>query len=293
MSGAPARPLRLWLMSDLRVDREPYDLPSPLPDFDALVVAGGISDCLERSVRWLASRLDGRLRGRPALLVPGNAEFWDGGTMPENLARAKAVAERTGIAVLSDAVIRLPNGPRPSVHVVGATLWVDWALNGRRRAAGGRSMARHYAVDCRRIRLGGRRYQMPHDAAGAHARSRAFIEDVLASVAVQGGGNGPSPVALVHGVRRGDRAVVVTHHAPSRLSLPDALGPGLCDEWVPASMASDLGEVMDAFGAPALWLHGHVPEPVRYRLHRTTVVANPRPPPGLRNAFDPALVLEV
>lgn len=290
--GSPGgRPMRLWAMSDLRIDTSAFTFPEDLPDFDAIIVAGGVSTCLEASLRWLAHALDGRHGSRPVILVPGAHEFWNGRPKAETLRRGRALAADLGIALLSDAVVRLDDGHGGGVHVVGATLWSDWALNGPPKATNARAYARYYHADCKRISLGLDTPYLPHDAAGAHARSRAFIEDVLSSVVVQASGFGVSPVALIQDAVPGDRAVVVTHHAPTGRSLPDHLFE-TCDEWVPASLASDLEGIMGAWGAPRIWIHGHVPRAVDIRIGKTRVVANPRCTERGAAPFDPTLIVE-
>ncbi len=288
------RPYRLWVMSDLVVDRHPLALPDPLPDFDALVVAGDVSDDLRASVEWLGRALDGRQGSRPVVLVPGNREFWGDGDIAEILARGRELAARAGIALLSDDGLRVDDGRGTGLYILGATLWTDWALHGSRRATLARGHARHHLGDCRRIRRAGALPYLPHDAGGAHARSRAFIEDVLGSIGAQATGFRASPVALVQDARPGDRAVVVTHHAPSARALPPEVLPELADEWVGASLASDLEGIMDGWGAPALWIHGHVPGPVDVTVGRTRIVANPRISGWEcgRSPFDPTLILE-
>ncbi|MGT2481592.1 metallophosphoesterase [Methylobacterium oryzae CBMB20] len=295
---APRR-YRLWVMSDLAVDRTatglpPFALPDPLPDFDVLAVAGDVADDLERSVERLARSLDGRQGSRPVVLVPGNREFWNGRTVEETLARGRDMAGRAGIALLSDDALRIDDGRGTGLCLLGATLWTDWALHGARRATLARGHARHNARDCRRIRRAGTIPYLPHDAGGAHARSRAFIEDALGSIVVQATGFRASPVALVRDARPGDRAVVVSHHAPTVRSLPTEVLPDLCDEWIGASLASDLEGLMDGWGAPALWIHGHVPGAVDVTVGRTRIVANPRVSGWAcgRAPFDPTFIVE-
>ena len=94
-------------------------------------------------------------------------------------------------------------------------------------------------------------------------------------------------------MRPGDRAVVLTHHAPSPRALAPDWPGWLCDEWLAASHASDLEDVLDAWGAPALWVHGRVPSAVDLRLGKTRVVANPRSPAPEGRSFDPGLVVTV
>ena len=299
--AAPPRPprYRLWVMSDLVVDRHPLTLPDPLPDFDALVVAGDVSDDLRASVAWLAQSLDGRQGSRPVVMVPGNREFWGGrdgdGDIAGILARGRELASRAGIALLSDDGLRVDDGRGTGLYLLGATLWTDWALHGSRRATLARGHARHHLGDCRRIRRAGALPYLPHDAGGAHARSRAFIEDALGSVVAQATGFRPSPVALVQDARPGDRAVVVTHHAPSARTLPPEVLPELADEWVGASLASDLEGLMSGWGAPTLWIHGSVPGPVDVTVGPTRIVSNPRISGWAcgRPPFDPTFIVEV
>ncbi|PIK73040.1 hypothetical protein CS379_10625, partial [Methylobacterium frigidaeris] len=64
-ASLPAAKLRVWVMSDLRVDLAPLRLPDPLPAFDALLVAGNVSNDLGSSLSWLADNLAGRQGERP------------------------------------------------------------------------------------------------------------------------------------------------------------------------------------------------------------------------------------
>lgn len=283
--------LRLWVMSDLRVDRLPLELPDP-PDFDVLVVAGNVCPGIDASVRWLAEALRGRQGGRPVVLVPGNVEFWDPRPKALNLRDGRAAAAAHGVTLLSDAAVRVEDQDGGGVHIVGSTLWTDWALHGPRTATNARSYARRAHPDNRRITLNDGVPYWPHDAAGAHARSRAFIEDVLVSVKVTGEGFGASRAALVRDIRRGDRAVVVTHHAPSQASLCGRLSPDVCETWVSASFASDVEDLMVMWGAPKAWIHGHVPTPTDHRVGRCRVVANPRSRLGRVEVFDPSFIVE-
>ncbi|GJE45424.1 metallophosphoesterase [Methylobacterium soli] len=288
--AAPRRLLRLWVLSDLRVDREgPFALPDPLPDFDALLVAGGLADSLDEGLRWLASALEGRIAGRPVVMVAGSAEHRFAAPDPARLAQARDWAAARDIRLLADDTTRLDVPGGGAVHVVGCTLWTDWCLLGRFEAQLARVQARGgwSGRNGHPARPPG---WLPHDALAAHARSRAYVEDVLAGVVQQELGLRPGTHALVSGVRPGDRAVVLTHHAPSRRSLPERWPGWFADAWLAASFASDLEGVMRSWGAPALWVHGAVPEAVDFRVARTRVVANPR---GHGNGFDPRLVVEV
>ncbi len=288
--------MRFWIMSDLHVDDRrlpPLTLPEHLPDCDAILIAGGIASDLETSLRWIDRSMRSRCRDRPIIMVPGNDEFWNGRLMAETLSRGRELARALGITLLSDEIASLVDRRGRGVHVIGATLWTDWGLNGADRAAVARGFARGSWPDCQRIVLTQQRSWSPHVAAGAHARSRAYIEDVLTSIVCQEHGIRASPVSLITGVRPGDRAVVLTHHAPSRRSLPeDWIGWCSTERWLPTAHASDLEPIMHSWGAPALWVHGHVAGGADYNVGKSRVVSNPRGT-GRADAFNPELVVEV
>ena len=82
--------------------------------------------------------------------------------------------------------------------------------------------------------------------------------------------------------------VVVTHHAPSGLSLMPAQRHG---PLAPA-YTSRLG-AMVACGGAALCVHGHVHATCDYRLGDTRNVCNPRGRGTGNPQFDPAFVIEV
>jgi len=114
----------------------------------------------------------------------------------------------------------------------------------------------------------------PQDAAREHALSRAWLQERL---------DAPTDPAV-------SATVVVTHHAPSSLSM-DPIYEG--SELNPC-FYSDLPESF--FQCAALWIHGHSHSSADYQHHRTRVIANPRGY-ARRNGtvenehFDPGLVV--
>jgi len=84
--------------------------------------------------------------------------------------------------------------------------------------------------------------------------------------------------------------VVITHHAPSRQSIPKPFGNDLLS----AAYASDLEDVIESLN-PTLWVHGHMHTTLDYHIGSTRILANPRGYPGELHAdqFDPGLVVEV
>jgi Icc-related predicted phosphoesterase len=88
---------------------------------------------------------------------------------------------------------------------------------------------------------------------------------------------------------KGQKLVVVTHHAPSRESIPPAFDGDPCNP----AFASDLSRFIVESEA-RLWVHGHIHFSCDYPLGKTRVLANPRGyPTEPRTGFDPGLIVEV
>jgi len=294
-----ARPRRaFWVLSDLRLDLDPrVELPEPPGGYDAVLVAGNVAAGLTAALRALHGALGGRQRDRPVFVVPGPVEYRSDVPLVEALARGREVAAELGLVLLSDDAVRFGPPDGDGTVVIGATLWTDWALGASREAPSARVMARTAWKEAGRIFLRRGRALTPLDAIGMHARSRAYIEDALTSVAIRSVGLRGGPNACVDCALPGDVAVVLTCHAPTPRSLPADWDGWDADGWVPASLASEAGASMEAWGAPRLWVHGNVPRAADHVVGRTRVVANPRAGERGRDArrdtFDPGQVVAV
>lgn len=88
----------------------------------------------------------------------------------------------------------------------------------------------------------------------------------------------------------GEKCVVVTHHAPTPMSI----GPKYKDEFhLNGGYASDLFNFIYDRPQIKLWMHGHVHHPFEYKVGETTVACNPGGYPGEGVAWNPNYVLEV
>ena len=105
-----------------------------------------------------------------------------------------------------------------------------------------------------------------------HRADRAFIERELEEAE-----------------RAGDRAVVITHHAPS----PRSIRPWYDGDPFNCAFASNLDRLIERY-QPELWIHGHMHDPVDEQLGKTRLVANPA---GYRyeakEGFDPVFCVEL
>jgi Icc-related predicted phosphoesterase len=82
----------------------------------------------------------------------------------------------------------------------------------------------------------------------------------------------------------GRKCVVITHHAPAPLSVPDQ-DPGYY---------TDLSDIILKY-QPLVWCHGHVHHSSRYKIGATEVICNPLGYHGakLNEAFDPDLTVSI
>lgn len=191
--------------------------------------------------------------------------------MEDAIEEGRAAAAETGVYFLNadSAIIR-------GVKFVGATLWSDFDLFGRRElsmenAAAG--MNDHKLIKRRAIRPGqpGRFKFAPKESAWHHARQRAYIDAELAKPF-------PGPT------------VVVTHHAPSSRSLPNHLARNALSP----AYASNFERMIERH-KPSLWVHGHIHRSVDYWIGDTRVRANPKgygPGMGLSEIENPAFDLQ-
>lgn len=139
------------------------------------------------------------------------------------------------------------------VRFIGATLRTDLLLEGKADEIGAHMRVSREISDFR----GAIQYQGRDFATGEsverHRADRRFVEQELKEAE-----------------RAGDRVVVITHHAPS----PRSIRPWFEGDPFNCAFAPDLDPAIDRF-QPAIWIHGHLHDPVDERLGRTQVVANP------------------
>lgn len=229
--------MRIQLVSDVHLEFGECLLPAT--DADVIVAAGDIGVGLD-GLSWLAAD------GRPVVYVAGNHEFY-GGDLQHTLAALRAAAQGTPVRVLENERVEIGG-----VRFLGATLWTDFNEGDRELLAHGRLTMNDY----HQITLAGLLLR-PQDTVAVHGASLAWLERELAQPF-------PGPT------------VVVTHHAPTRLSwgsrTPSPVMHAYCndlDGWLAARSID-------------LWLHGHIHCPSDYCINGTRVVCNPRGYQGYR-----------
>lgn len=260
--------MKLQILSDLHREFDRATRWSSAPRFDVIpdiaadvILLTGDIDIGLTGLRWAVAEAE-RLR-RPILYVFGNHEYY-GQAMPRLLQKGRTLVAGTGVHLLERDALLLHG-----VRFLGCTLWTDFALFGhapRAMLAAGVAM-----TDFRRVRVSpDYRRLHPRDLLAEHRASIAWLRARLAEP------NAPP-------------TVIVTHHAPSARSVPEAYR----DDPLSPAYASDLEALM---GPPVIaWVHGHVHTPMDYSVKGTRVLCNPRGyyPDDLAVGFDASRTLEI
>jgi Icc-related predicted phosphoesterase len=251
-------PVKIQLMSDLHLETHPAFQPRPAPGANLLVLAGDVGS-YQNATRLTDSDFGlARFSPRegwpvPVLFVPGNHEY-DNLDFDDAHARLRETCERLGITWLEREVVTFG-----ATRFVGTTLWSDF--DALARVPGQpplddekRIKMRHKAFRAANFyleKMAGTRYGRPllapewRDLGLACQR---WLRDALAQ-----------PFD--------GRTVVVTHFAPSLLSLDPRYGltPGT------AGFCNSIDELLPH---AQLWLHGHLHCQHDYRAGGCRVVAN-------------------
>ncbi|APA70398.1 metallophosphoesterase family protein [Janthinobacterium sp. 1_2014MBL_MicDiv] len=241
--------MRLLILSDLH--HELWRDEAPQPDLalsrpDVVILAGDI-DTGSRAIAWATTTF----AGLPVLYVHGNHEGY-GHHLDKVRQELRAAAAATGNVHFLDCgthVVEDQAGNK--VRFLGATLWTDFRLLGDDTRQAAMRDAEAAMNDYRRIRLAnmGFRKLRAADTAMFHAQQKAWLARELAQ-----------PFD--------GRTVVISHMAPSLLSVDDAYGS---EAYSPAYASR-----LDALAAQAdLWVHGHIHVSRDYRIGNCRVVCNP------------------
>jgi predicted phosphodiesterase len=232
--------MKLNVLSDLHLSVG--GLQHPRNDADVVVLAGDIARPRE-SAAW-ALQFD-----KPVLYVLGNHEFY-GGSIERTADELKRLCAGTHVHVLDDDEIVIDG-----VRFLGSTLWTDFMLFGDGDPRGAAmAAARHLMRDFSRIRIGDATSELfnPEDSAALFERHADWLDRRL---------DAPHD----------GLTVVITHHAPSRLSIH----PRYADSLLSACFVSDAEHLLRADRAQ-LWIHGHTHDSFDYTWHGTRVICNPR-----------------
>ncbi|MRR50330.1 MAG: phosphoesterase [Rhodocyclaceae bacterium] len=245
--------MKLHILSDTHLELSGFQPPTT--DADIVVLAGDIGIGLQ-GIDWAERSFD-----VPVVYVFGNHEYY-GHDIDRLIDQARKRCEGSNVHFLENSTQVLDG-----VRFIGCTLWTDFALRGCDEVERNMAYASLNMTDFQQIKLlqpgipPGARLS-PRLTLARHCASRDFLERTLEPSA--GSGNW-------------SQTVVVTHHAPSAMSLRGGKSWDILD----AAYASHLDSLV---GRADLWIHGHthvvadyqVPEIGRFPQAGRRVVSNPR-----------------
>lgn len=249
--------MKIQLVSDLHIEFGDW-IPEKT-DADVVVLAGDIH-VAGRGVEWAKKNFK-----VPVIFTPGNHDYY-GSDLEFAITLMRLQAAKTNVHVLQDDEIVIDG-----VRFIGGTLWTDYELS--KNKAGAMFCANAKMTDFRRIKSKSSGLLSPSCILECHWETRRFIESRTKREHTDG------------------KTVVVSHHAPSDLSIPSSFNRGPTSVY--SAYASNLDHLMGDH--IALWLHGHTHSNQDYLLNGTRVVCNPR---GYKHkllnpGFIPDLVLEI
>lgn len=271
--------MKVHVLSDIHLEFGKWqkDIDVNAINADVTILAGDIGVGL--------SGLDFALKfKRPVIYVMGNHEYYGQRTMAKLMAKARAKVANTNVHLLEDDTVTLDG-----VRFIGCTLWTDFLVLGKEQRDSLMRHAQERMNDFHAIRIAQRhamtddsvllgqtwqrgRVWTPQQAADRNAQSVQFLTQALVQ-------RSPSDWS---------KTIVVTHHAPTVLSLAYKKATDPLD----GAYASHLDELV---AQADLWVHGHTHIPVDYQIGTGRVVSNPRGylQEGLLDGFIADLVIEV
>jgi predicted phosphodiesterase len=227
------------------------------PACDVVIIAGDGGNGTQ-AIEWAKETFT-----VPVIYVAGNHEFWAQGDINAAIQRMRDCARGSNVHFLYNDTVIIDD-----VRYIGATLWTDFDLYGNA------PLSMFHCKDNkdfdRILKSDGSLFNIS-DSITEHMLSRFYIETELAK-----------PFD--------GKTVVVTHHAPTELSVADRF-EGSNDNPAYASRLENLILYNDI----DYWGHGHVHNSLNYKLGDTTIVCNPRGYYGhhLNDDFDDGLVVVI
>jgi len=248
--------MKIHLLSDTHNEFKEFTPSSSAKNTDIVVLAGDI-DIKARGIAWARKTF-----ACPVLYVPGNHEFYNG-HLTNTLKKMRLEAcDRVHVMDNDEFIFK-------GVRFLGATGWTDYSLTGNVPLA--ELDAQQELNDFKKIREDGYRKVRPLDFLKRNSTTKNWLRDRL-NESFDG------------------LTVVITHHAPSILSLRDHCRNS-DGSHLDAAYANRWESLMG--GSLALWLHGHSHFSVDYDLYGTRVISNPCGYPGEATGFDADLLIDL
>jgi Icc-related predicted phosphoesterase len=251
----------LILSGDIMIAQDLHDHPEPVTS--PYIQLGRRQEAAQR-FRDFLRRVSSQFPH--VVYVAGNHEFYHGKFVDSIRVLREECAKYPNIYFMEDDYKQIDD-----ILFIGATLWTDLnrgdpiTLYTVANSMNDYRVIRHDGLGYTKLR--------PAHTLSRHRKSLEFIGQAIK--------NHPT-----------DRVVVVTHMAPSVLSINERYKN---DRVMNGAYYSDLSEFILDHPQIELWTHGHVHNPVDYMIGSTRVVCNPRGYEGFEpdSGWDPIMTLEI
>ncbi len=225
---------------------------------DIVVFAGDIN-IGTKGINWILKEIP----NKPIIYILGNHEYYKG-SYPKTLLKIKEIAKGTNIHVLENESFIIEN-----ICFHGATLWTDFSIFGNPKKYG--IICQGVMNDYKKIRRDPSYSRLRTiDTFRLHNQSILWLKESLKD-------------------SESERNIVVTHHAPSILSIPEKYK----EEPISSAYATNLESFINTY-KPDYWIHGHIHTPMRYKIGRTEIICNPHGYIDEKyNGYQKELIIEV
>ncbi len=248
--------MKIKILSDLHLEFNDY--PHSLEGADVLVLAGDIG-VKNQAVTWLL----GLNLKCPVVYVFGNHEFYKG-SYYRTYRKAREMVQGSNIHILEKQFLDIDG-----VRFHGTTLWTDFDLYGTAHLSKMLAIEMNDYKKAIRIEPKYRKLN-PNDTLSMFLENKRWLAQSLSESDAK-------------------TNVVVTHHAPSELSVEEAYKGSMLSPAYASRLENFILE-----HSPNLWAHGHTHSFADYMIGDTRVVANPRGYSDREvDEFDPGLIIEI
>jgi predicted phosphodiesterase len=248
--------MKLHILSDLHIEFAPHEIMSS--DADVVILAGDIH-LGDKGFKWAYDNI----KNKEVIYVLGNHEFYREAT-PKLINKLRDKSKGTNIHVLENESVAI-NG----VRFFGCSLWTDFRLLDKMDIS--MAQAALQMNDYKKIRVSPT-YQKcrPSYTVVWHNQSKKWLFKEIQKC-------------------EESKIVVITHHAPSILSIreKDRNDP------LRAAYASNMDDLISSSNI-SLWIHGHIHTAFDYYIGKTRIISNPLGYPDTpKRGFNPELAVEI
>ncbi|MDM1346173.1 metallophosphoesterase [Myroides marinus] len=249
--------MKVQILSDLHLE---FGYSSSLKFVQAdLIILAGDTHIGTKGIEWIKKYIP----TKEVIYLLGNHEYYKG-SYPKTLYKIQDAAKGSNIHVLEDSFVDIGN-----IRFHGSTLWTDFSIFGNPIEYG--MLCQEKMNDYKRIKRDPSYSKLRSiDVYQIHQKSMRWLEQSLRESIVE-------------------KNIVITHHAPSLLSVPEQYQ----NDPVTAAYTSNL-ESFIMTHQPQYWIHGHIHSPIQYNIGQTKVICNPHGYIDDRdNGFNKELIIEI